>query len=217
MMTFNPDIYSYELPLKQPLPCFHYDLAVYCRYLKRIIGMPLPEYLCDLSDRINAYAKQVRKCKPPKFPNMCRIYLVDYRLRFLFAGLDETGEIATFFSQYGRRGLESDDAYYGDSTLRYITFPEGYNTQELKVFEKEYGFLPIEELAAPISLIFLQNKLDDVRILSQYQLCLLMEKFRSENLIGIGELTIQRYAISIKPVPAFQTDRRWLQIGRAHV
>ena len=58
-----------------------------------------------------------------------------------------------------------------------------YNFDEMMSFMYNYGFLPVEELAAPAALVYEQDRLVERRILSQYQLCLLMEKFREENLV----------------------------------
>lgn len=180
----KPDIFSYDLPLKEPLPCFYYDLALYCDCLKQVITAPMPPYLRELSERVDAYASQAKKCKPKEFPEPYRVYLVDYRLNFLFACLDETGKIATYFSRYGKRAHDLTDAYYGDGSLIGDVFPGGtYDLQEMLNFTLHYGFLPVEELAAPAALVYDNDQLVERRILSQYQLCLLMEKFRSKNLV----------------------------------
>lgn len=183
-MTNKIDICDYELPLKQALPCFHYDLAVYCDCLKQVISVPMPSYLKELSDLVDAYAKQAKKCRPKEFPAAYRVYLVDYRLNFLFAAYDKTGKIATCFSKYGKFAHRLTDAYYGDGELIGDVPPMGtYDAEEMMGFMVHYGFLPVEELAAPAALVYDYDQLVERRILSQYQLCLLMEKFRSKNLI----------------------------------
>lgn len=177
-------ISDYFLPLKEPLPCFHYDLALYCDCLKQVIAAPMPLYLRELSERVDAYAAQVKKCKPKVFPEPYRVYLVDYRLNFLFAALDETGKIATYFSKYGKSAHKLTDAYYGDGSLIGGFLPGGtYDLPEMLNFTLNYGFLPVEELAAPAALVYDNDQLVERRILSQYQLCLLLEKFRSKNLV----------------------------------
>lgn len=183
-MTNKIDIFNYELSTKQPLPCFRYDLAVYCDCLKQVISAPLPPYLEELSKQLDAYAKQIKRCLPAMFPEAYRVYLVDYRLNFLFAAYDETGEIATYFSKYGKFGRKLTDAYYGDGALIGDVLLTGeYDTEEMIDFMDHYGFLPVEELASPAALVYDREQLVERRILSQYQLCLLMEKFRSKNLI----------------------------------
>lgn len=183
------DVYDYELPLKQPLPCFHYDLAVYCDCLKKVISAPIPSYLEELSNLVDSYAKQIKKCKPKEFPEAYRVYLVDYRLNFLFAAYDVTGEIATYFSKYGKFAHRITDAYYGDGELIGDVPPMGsYNVEEMLNFMLNYGFLPVEEIAAPAALVYDHDQLVERRILSQYQLCLLMEKFRSKNLVDWNRL-----------------------------
>ena len=62
------DIFDVNIPLKQPLPCLHYDFATYCNCLKQIIPAPLPEYLLDLSDVLEDYSKQIKRCRPKSFP-----------------------------------------------------------------------------------------------------------------------------------------------------
>lgn len=178
------DIYSYTPHLKQPIPCIHYDLALYCDCLKKAITAPLPPYLIEISDFIDNCAKAIKKCKPSEFPEPYRVYLVDYRLNFLFAAFDSTGEISTFFSKYGKKAHRITDAYYGDGSLIGDVMPgETYDLEEMLDFSGRYGFLPVEELAAPSALIYDNDQLVEKRLLSQYQLCLLMEKFSSENLI----------------------------------
>lgn len=183
------DILDYELPSKQPLPCFHYDLAVYCDCLKQVIAAPMPLYLRELSELVDAYSRQIKKYRPKTFPEAYRVYLVDYRLNFLFAAYDETGKIATYFSKYGKQAHRLTDAYYGDGELIGDVFPGGtYDITEMLNFTLHYGFLPVEELASPAALVFDHDQLVERRILSQYQLCLLMEKFRSKNLIDWNRL-----------------------------
>ncbi len=178
------DIRDYYLPSKQPLPYFHYDLAVYCDCLKQVIAAPMPPYLQELSDIVDAYAKQIKTCKPKEFPEAYRVYLVDYRLNFLFAAYDTTGSVATCFSKYGKCAHKLTDSYYGDGELiGDVSIMGTYNFDEMMSFMYNYGFLPVEELAAPAALVYEQDRLVERRILSQYQLCLLMEKFREENLV----------------------------------
>lgn len=63
-----------------------------------------------------------------------------------------------------------------------------YNVEEMLNFMLNYGFLPVEEIAAPAALVYDHDQLVERRILSQYQLCLLMEKFRSKNLVDWNRL-----------------------------
>ncbi|WP_317397733.1 hypothetical protein [Anaerotruncus colihominis] len=185
-------ILDYNLPTKVPCPFLRYDLAVYCQMLKESIALPFPSYLGDLYDRIEAYANQVGQCKPEEFPAAYRTYLIDYRLNILFVALDTTGRIATCFSKYGRFGHSITDDYYGDGSLFGDTLPgQPYKAFEMLPFLKHYGFLPVEELASPVAVVYEGEEIADKRFLSQYQLCLLLEQFRSKNLVNwksrIGE------------------------------
>lgn len=184
MPKYRYDINDYELPLKQPLPCFQYDLALYCDCLKQVIVAPIPPCLGTLRERVDDYATQINRCKPKTFPESYRVYLVDYRLNFLFASLDGTGEIATYFSKYGRAAHNLTHAYYGDGSLvGDVPIGGTYDLKEILNFHMKYGFMPIEELAAPAALVYDQDQLVERVIISQYQLCLLMEKYRQENLV----------------------------------
>lgn len=178
------DIRDYEIPLKEPFPCFHYDFALYCECLRYVLPMPLPKYLSGISDMLDSYGKQVKKCRPKTFPEGYRVYLVDYRLNILFVALDLSGKIATCFSKYGARGCNLTDYYYGDGEQIGGIFPgEQYDATEMSDFMYQFGFLPVEELASPAALIFEGAEFIERRLLSQYHLCLLMEQFRSKNLI----------------------------------
>ncbi len=200
MYRFN--IFDVDVPLKQPLPCLRYDFATYCNCLKQIIPAPFPEYLCELSDEIDDYSKQMKRCKPKFFPNAYRLYLIDYRLNILFAGLDTTGKMANCFCHYGKQAHRITDCYYGDGEFigDFYAYREigedgengevkfSYNASEMRSFVTKYGFLPIEELAAPASMIFAGEHLVDCRSISQYQLCLLLERFRSKNIVDWKQL-----------------------------
>ncbi|RKJ33394.1 hypothetical protein D7X33_39155 [Butyricicoccus sp. 1XD8-22] len=194
MYQFN--IFDVNIPLKQPLPCLHYDFATYCSCLKQIIPAPLPEYLLDLSDVLEDYSKQIKRCRPKSFPKEYRIYLIDYRLNILFAALDSTGNMANSFSRFGKEAYRITDCYYGDGELigDFHAYKEdgevkfSYNSSEMLSFVVKYGFLPIEELAAPTAMIFAGEDLLECRSLSQYQLCLLLEQFRSKNLLDWKQL-----------------------------
>lgn len=182
-----PNIQDFGPPLKRPLPCFQYDIALFCQAFQRLVPPIFPEYLSELQKMIDAFAEQAPACCPKEFPLEYRVYLMDYRMNVLFAGLDKTGEIATCFSQYGKQAHKLTDAYFGDGSLfdplRYSAKGSYYDPVEVGDMVLKYGFLPLEELASPIALVYCGDKLDETRMLSQLQLCVLMERFREENLV----------------------------------
>lgn len=45
MYKFNQHMSSYEVPLKQDLPCLKYDVSCYCELLLSVLPCSLPDYL----------------------------------------------------------------------------------------------------------------------------------------------------------------------------
>ena len=185
MHKFENYIPEYDIPLKSVLPCLEYDVAVFCDCLKWIIPMPLPKYLRKFSECLIYYSNRVDELKPDTFPEAYRVYIMDYRLNILFAALDTTGKIATYFSKYGKYAHDIEDYCYGDGELiGDAIFPQmSYDSKSLLSFEKRYGFMPVDELSMASALVFQNEELLERRQISQFQTALLMEKFRSKNLI----------------------------------
>lgn len=185
MYKFNRHMPSYEIPLKQPLPCLEYDVSCYCDLLLSIFPCPLPEYLETYEECLRHHANRRKQVTPSEFSNDLRIYIIDYRLNILFAALDSDGKIATGFSKYACQSSILEDYCYGDG--EYIggsLLPgEHYDTHSMADFSIKYGFLPIEELSMATALIFVGNHLDDRRPLSQFQTQVLMHRYRTKNLV----------------------------------
>lgn len=185
MYKFEHHMPTYTIPLKQELPCLEYDIAVYCDCLKSVISLPFPKYLSNYSECVNYHAKRIKTLKPKVFPDSYRVYIVDYRLNILFATLDLNGKIATYFSKYGKFGHDIEDYYYGDGEyIGDVTLSNfQHNNQQIKIFSSKYGFLPIEEFSMAAALVYDGAELVERRSLSQFQTILLMEKYKSKNLV----------------------------------
>ena len=176
---------SYDVPLKQPLPCLEYDICLYCKLLLEMISVPFPEYLRDYEECLRYHADRLNQVTPSEFSNELRVYIMDYRLNVLFAALDSDGKIATAFSKYPCNSTIPEDYYYGDG--EYIggsLYPgQRYDTRSMLNFSLKYGFLPIEELSMSTTLVFYGDHLDDRRPLSQFQTQVLMQRYRTKNLV----------------------------------
>lgn len=172
-------------PTKQPLPCLEYDLAYYSNVLLSKLPCALPEYLSQYEKLLKSNAQHMEELKPTEFPDAIRVYLFDYRLNPLFAALDPDGKIATGFSKFSRQSSIPEDYYYGNGEfIGGDMLPSApYDTQSLSRFSGTYGFLPIEELSMSASAIFVGEHLDDLHPLSQFQTQVLMQRYRSKNLI----------------------------------
>ena len=185
--------YRFNVPLKQELPCLEYDMSLFCKTLKGKIGNYAPEYLQNYISDVKNHAKRVQK---PDFPNAYRVYIVDYRLNILFAGLDTSGEIATFFSKFGKYGFENENYYYGldEHITRPFIASNGvikYDTASISSFSREYDFIPIEELSCASALIFDGNSFEECRLLSQLQTAILLNKFSKNNLVDYDKLFLE--------------------------
>lgn len=173
------------VPLKSDIPCIEYDLSVFCKCLLDIIPAPIPKYLSKYSEKLHYYASRINDLKPSSFPEAYRAYIIDYRLNILFAALDTTGKMSTYFSKYGRFAPTIEDNYYGDGEkIGDALLPSfTYDANSLKRFLRSYGFLPVEELSMASALVYEEDELVERRLLSQYQTQLLMEKYRRQNLV----------------------------------
>lgn len=180
-------MYKLNLPLKEDIPCLEYDYATFCKKLSEVIPPFLPPYLKNYQERLVYYSGNVETLRPASFPNAYRVYIVDSRLNILFAALDPTGKLATYFSKYVHASHTMEDYNFGDGSesgsQRLCTSGFNYDTNQLITFSKKYGFLPIEEMSLASSLIYDGDKLEELRLLSQYQVQLLTEKFHSKNLV----------------------------------
>lgn len=85
MYKFNQHMSSYEVPLKQDLPCLKYDVSCYCELLLSVLPCSLPDYLSTFEKCLRRLARQKKSLKPTSFPTEYRVYIIDYRLNILFA------------------------------------------------------------------------------------------------------------------------------------
>lgn len=112
----------------------------------------------------------------------------------MFAGLDTTGEIATFFSKFSRRGNEIEDWYCGDGEVigGAVIFDGSngfiYDKKSIKKFYNEYKFVPLEELSSAAVAIFDDDGLVEYLMLSQLQTTLLLQRYSNENLVDFKKL-----------------------------
>lgn len=176
-----------ELPLKSEIPCLEYDYAAFCKALSESLPPSLPAYLESYQKRLFYYAGSVHKLLPSSFPKAYRVYIIDCRLNILFAALDPTGKMATYFSKYGHASHTMEDYYFGDGSTPDAQKLSGpgftYDFKQMAAFSKKYGFLPIEEMSLASAVIYNGPDIAERRLLSQYQVQLLSEKFHGKNLV----------------------------------
>lgn len=176
-----------DLPLKSEIPCLEYDYAVFCKALSESLPPSLPAYLESYQKRLFYYAGSVHELIPDSLPKAYRIYIIDCRLNILFAALDPTGKVATYFSKYGHKSHTMEDYHFGDSSCLGAQKLCGpgftYNTKQLAAFYEKYGFLPIEEMSLASAVIYEGAEIAERRLLSQYQVQHLSEKFHGKNLV----------------------------------
>lgn len=174
-----------NVPLKAEIPCIEYDFSLFCECLLNIIPGEIPKYLSTYDRRLKYYASHKSEFKPASFPAAYRVYIIDYRLNILFAALDTAGKMPTYFSKYGKYAHSMEDYYYGDGEqIGDVLIPSfAYDKHSLERFHHSFGFLPIEEFSMASALVYEEDDLAERRLLSQYQTQVLMEKYRSKNLV----------------------------------
>lgn len=183
-MEFSYKIEDYDLPLKQTLPTFHYDLATHCYCFLKVHKNHFPPYLDTLYEQMSSYAKQRKNVKPKIFDDTIRIYIVDHRLHIPLILLDKTGDIANWSWKFAKYERKYEDYIYGDGD-KFIPIPgQPLNERDLKNFIKTYSFVPIEEFAMPSLVIFRNSKLEETRALSTYQVNFFLMKFKDENIVN---------------------------------
>ena len=202
MYKFNQHMSSYEVPLKQDLPCLKYDVSCYCELLLSVLPCSLPDYLSTFEKCLRRLARQKKSLKPTSFPTEYRVYIIDYRLNILFASLDPDGRIATSFSKYPCNSKTMEDYYYGDGEFIGGSMLPGdpYDNTSMINFSSKYGFLPVEELSMASALVFVGDHIDERRCLSQFQTQVLMQRYRSKNFVDWKEIVKQ-----------ISNDFRWLK------
>ncbi|BFH11118.1 hypothetical protein J6TS7_21580 [Paenibacillus dendritiformis] len=175
---------DFELPVKRELPALRYDIATYCDNVLKITKRQFPPYLSDLKQKMSDYAKQRKAARPQQFEPFFRIYVVDHRLHIPVALLDPDGSIANWCWKFAKYDRQFDEYVYGDGELIGPDLIQGqWSIPILKNFIKQYGFAPIEELAMPSLLIFVNQHLDDVRTLAHWQVNYMLMKYRDSNLV----------------------------------
>lgn len=193
MYRFHNNSPIYDIPFKEEIPCLEYDFAVFCKKLKNMVAISLPLYMQEFRSFLDYYPKQVKKLKPKSFPTGKRIYIVDNRLNFIFATIDNDGSIDRFFRHYAQHGFHSEDYTFGDENTATVPLdsPCERNLNALREIKKKYDTLPIDELTLPAILIFDQDSLKMYHSISFFQACSLMEKYRSVNYVDWEALAAQ--------------------------
>lgn len=172
-----------SIPLKHELNCLNYDISLYCKFLIDCLHDTFPDYLRLYKSKIYSYANNIDKYKPNEFPLKYRVYIIDYRLNIIFAGLDTSGKMSTFFSKYGKYSHDIEDYYFGDGEKleEKISGFINYNSKGLKKFSESYGFIPVEELSMSTILICADEEIQEHRLISTFQTMILLEKYRTKN------------------------------------
>lgn len=193
MYRFHNNSPVYDIPFKTEIPCMEYDFAVYCQKLQTMVSIPLPLYMEEFRSFLDYYPKQIKKLKPKTFPIGKRIYIVDNRLNFIFATIDNNGSTNRFFRHYAQHGRHSEDYTFGDENTATtpLDSPGKRNFNAQLEIRREYDMLPLDELTMPAVLIFDQYSLEMYHPISFFQACSLMEKFRSVNYIDWNALSAQ--------------------------
>lgn len=182
-MKFSYKIEDYNPNLKQKLPTFRYDLATHCYYFLKMHKNHFPPYLQDLYEKMCSYAKERNNVKPDEFDNTIRIYIIDSRLNIPLILLDKTGDIANWSSHFAKYNCPADEYIYGYGD-KFIPFPgETWNEDLLNDFIKDYSFVPLDDFAMPKLVIFRKSKVEETRLLSNFQVNFFMMKFKNENLV----------------------------------
>lgn len=182
--TYN--ITELNLPLKQEIPTLHYDIALYCKkFLDSVEHIPSDFYLETFSEKLHSYASQVSQVKPKTFTEDVRIYIIDCRLNVLFATLDKKGKVANSICHFKKYTCSTEDYHFSD---RIDSAPTPWSPQQdiifLAKFYSDYGYLPLEPFSHPSLAIFVDDRLEQLDILTQYQVTVLMEKYKRRNLIN---------------------------------
>lgn len=193
MYRFHNNSPVHDIPFKTEIPCMEYDFAVFCKRLKETISIPLPLYMEEFKSFLDYYPTQVKKLKPSRFPDGTRIYIIDNRLNFIFATIDNSGSIRRFFRHYAQHGRHLEDYTFGDENTATtpLDSPGKRNYAAQLKIKKEYDTLPLDELTMPAVLFFEQEFLKYYHPISFFQACSLMEKYRSENYIDWNALVDQ--------------------------
>lgn len=175
---------SFHFSLKKPVASFEYDIATYCELLLSIIGKHFPPDLEYLQEEIEKRAAQKEQVRPDKFDDRLRVYVIGPRLDIPFVLVDQEGSIATWCHWFARANFSGEYFTYGNMSNLGPIFPgQKWNEKLLQKFNEDFGFIPVEELGLPFLLIFNENKLDDRRPLALWQVCFLLSKFRTKNLV----------------------------------
>ncbi len=174
---------DFSIPLKHEINCLNYDIALYCKSLIDCLHDIFPDYLKIYKSKIHSYANNLQEYKPEHFPLGYRVYIIDNRLNIIFAGLDKSGKMSTFFSYYSKYEHNIEDYHFGDGEKleEKINGFTDYNSKGLKQFSESYGFMPIEELSMLNVLICNEDEIKEQRLISTFQTMILLEKYRTKN------------------------------------
>ncbi len=189
MVRYN--VKKFYVPMKKRFPTLPYDIAIHCRNLIDAHPYPFPSYLESFHEMLSAYAAQVDEVMPKRFPKGYRIYVIDQRLHVpLIIHDDEIGRIKDFCYDLAKGFRPMEEYIFGDGAKLEVAFDYSVfadpNAAAVGNFIQQYGFLPFEEFAMPTLLMFYKDECK-VLMLSSWQVNLLMEKYREQNLVDMAE------------------------------
>lgn len=180
---------NYWLPVREPIPEFRYDLAVWCEYLLAVVGPSFPPYLKEFEERVRAFAAEKETVRPESFRDGFRVYVFDHRLGVHLALFDPTGKTAEWCYLFAKGNHRPVQYVYGDGELIGPQLPgDPWDHDFLRKFIRRYGFAPIDELGESWLVIFEDDSLHTRTPLAPWQVAFLLMKFRNKTLIDWREI-----------------------------
>lgn len=179
---------KWPISLKRPVPSLDYDLSRWCRELLAIHPFPFPDSLSELHLKIEERASW--RCSFPRKADRIRVYIVDHRLFVPLVLTEQDGVLANACARFAKYEHRYADNLLGSGEM-FVNYASdnGYDTDAVNSFIREYDISPVEVLSVPTLLVFSGKNLSEYRPIGTWQLCALLHQFHSENLVAWDRLS----------------------------
>lgn len=187
MLNFEHDLY-----LKKEAPYLKYDMNVCIKSYIKLIGKKdfPPDYKCLYEDLISYSKKKVKK--PKVFTHPYRYYITTNTFYILFIMYEVQSKHGPLLYDFAKSFFCLSDSPYGnfdDYHYGKMYSSDGINEEYARKFRKENGFFPVDYLAMPQLLFFDNDHLITNRSISSWQLAIILEKYKNQNLVDIKTMS----------------------------
>jgi len=171
------------------LPSYHYDLALWCKWLDESRPYPITDD-ASLSHRISSYAQQTSCMRPQKQPEVPRIYIFQHNLQPILVRFDQESTFVDGIPKSKEERINNSAVFFEPIHLE-------CGSNLFSEFENVYDHnSPLVWVRGASLAVYTKFELAYARPLSEHETLTFLNMWKSENLL---DLNVYKYIYGTSP------------------